>query len=195
MTFQGIEPGLPQWEFEIITTVLPIIAVWQFLQFIYSHYPSPVPWTYFSLHSLHKTFCLPLHTPTFSHYVDRETCLTNKEAATPGSWLMRCSPPALGFSCEQSADALHNRCSQNINIKTLFGCFSACNFIEKRFQHRCFPVNIAKCLKTAFSIEHLWWLFLFLEVFFSNSWIIPEGVKTSAAVKKSCIYFIRRNSQ
>ena len=26
----------------------------------------------------------------------------------------------------------------------------ACNFIKKRFLHRCFPVNIAKFLRTAF---------------------------------------------
>ena len=26
----------------------------------------------------------------------------------------------------------------------------ACNFIKKRFQHMCFPVNIAKFLSTAF---------------------------------------------
>ena len=25
-----------------------------------------------------------------------------------------------------------------------------CSFIKKRLQHRCFPVNIAKCLKTVF---------------------------------------------
>ena len=37
----------------------------------------------------------------------------------------------------------------------------ACNFVKNRFQHRCFPVNIAKVLRTAFlAIEHLWWLFL-----------------------------------
>ena len=29
------------------------------------------------------------------------------------------------------------------------------NFIEKRLQHMCFPVNIVKFLKTAFFIEHL----------------------------------------
>ena len=36
----------------------------------------------------------------------------------------------------------------------------ACNFVKKRFQHRCFPVNIAKFLRTAFFTEHLWWLLL-----------------------------------
>ena len=31
-----------------------------------------------------------------------------------------------------------------------------CNFIKKRLQHRCFPVNIAKYLRSFF-IEHLQW--------------------------------------
>ena len=35
----------------------------------------------------------------------------------------------------------------------------SCNFIKKRFQHSCFPVNIAKFLITFF-IEHLWCLLL-----------------------------------
>ena len=32
----------------------------------------------------------------------------------------------------------------------------SCNFIKKTLQQRCFPVNIAKFLRTANSIEHLW---------------------------------------
>ena len=34
------------------------------------------------------------------------------------------------------------------------------NFIKKRIQHRRFPLNIEKFLRTAFFIEHLWWLLL-----------------------------------
>ena len=34
------------------------------------------------------------------------------------------------------------------------------NFIKKKLKRRCFPVNIAKFLRTALFIEHLWWLFL-----------------------------------
>ena len=30
--------------------------------------------------------------------------------------------------------------------------------LQKRLQHTCFPVNIAKLLRKAFLIEHLWWL-------------------------------------
>ena len=64
------------------------------------------------------------------------------------------------------ADALQKLC--NIERKTpvleyLFhkvAGLKTCNFIKKRLLHRCFPVNIAKLLRTAFFIEHLWWLLL-----------------------------------
>ena len=32
--------------------------------------------------------------------------------------------------------------------------------LKERLHHRCFLMNIAKFLRTAFVIEHLWWLFL-----------------------------------
>ena len=32
--------------------------------------------------------------------------------------------------------------------------------LKKRPQHRCFPVNITKCLRIAFFMEHLRWLLL-----------------------------------
>ena len=35
-------------------------------------------------------------------------------------------------------------------IKLLERPRKVCNFIKKRFQHRCFPVNIVKCLRTGF---------------------------------------------
>ena len=38
------------------------------------------------------------------------------------------------------------------------GVLQACNFIKKRFQHRCFPVNIAKLLRTTIS-KNIWKLF------------------------------------
>ena len=45
------------------------------------------------------------------------------------------------------------------------------NFIEKRLQHRCFPVNIVKFIRTALFIEHLRWLLLRLikQLFEMNS--------------------------
>ena len=36
----------------------------------------------------------------------------------------------------------------------------ACNFIKKRLQHKCFPVNNVKFFRTAYFIEHLGWLLL-----------------------------------
>ena len=36
----------------------------------------------------------------------------------------------------------------------------ACIFIKKRLEHRCFPVNTVKYLRTTFFTEHLWWLLL-----------------------------------
>ena len=41
-------------------------------------------------------------------------------------------------------------------VATLKGC----NFVKKKLRHTCFPVNIAKFLRTSFFTEHLWWLFL-----------------------------------
>ena len=49
------------------------------------------------------------------------------------------------------ADALQNGCSYRKTPK-------------RRFQPRCFPVNIAKNLRIAFLIEHLWWLCLSDEI-------------------------------
>ena len=36
----------------------------------------------------------------------------------------------------------------------------SCDFVKRRLQHRCFPVNITNFLRTSFFIEHLWWLLL-----------------------------------
>ena len=33
--------------------------------------------------------------------------------------------------------------------------FFLINFIKKRLQHKCFPVNIAECLSTAFYVEYI----------------------------------------
>ena len=44
--------------------------------------------------------------------------------------------------------------------------------IKRRLQHRCFPVNIAKYLRTAFSIEQLLWLLLELRHFFSPATLV-----------------------
>ena len=36
----------------------------------------------------------------------------------------------------------------------------ACNFIQKRLQHRCFPAKFAKSVRTRFFTEQLQWLLL-----------------------------------
>ena len=39
--------------------------------------------------------------------------------------------------------------------------FFLINFVKKRHQHRCFSVNVAKCLSTAFYIEYIPFIILF----------------------------------
>ena len=52
----------------------------------------------------------------------------------------------------------------------LIRVLKACNFTKKRFQHMCFPVNIAKFSRTPILTEHLCWLLLYL---WSKSIIFP----------------------
>ena len=40
----------------------------------------------------------------------------------------------------------------------------ACNFIKKETLAQCFPVNFAEFLRTPFITEHLWWLFLEIQI-------------------------------
>ena len=46
---------------------------------------------------------------------------------------------------------------------------NACNFLKKRLQCKCFPVNIAKFFKTSFSIEQLWSILLRLNLNLSRA--------------------------
>ena len=64
------------------------------------------------------------------------------EAAVP-----RCSSRSV-FLLPPALESLFNRAAD----------LQACNLIKKRLKHRCFPVNTAKFLRTAFFIGHLWWL-------------------------------------
>ena len=71
--------------------------------------------------------------------------------------------------------------------KHLCWSFFLKKFVKKRLQHRCFSVNIAKCLSTAFYTEHLFiilfrnfmWWWNTLDIFehktdiFHISWAIP----------------------
>ena len=49
---------------------------------------------------------------------------------------------------------------QNTFVRVSFLISQACNFIKKRLWYRCFPINLAKFLRTPFYIEHFRWLFL-----------------------------------
>ena len=46
-------------------------------------------------------------------------------------------------------------------------CQRPVNLFKKRLWHRCFPVNFAKLLRTPFLTEHLRWLLLERQLFFS----------------------------
>ena len=67
------------------------------------------------------------------------------------------------FSCSSSRSHMFFK----IDVLKIFAIFAgkhqdlqACKSIKKRLQHKCFPVNIAKILRTAFFMEHLRWLLL-----------------------------------
>ena len=47
-------------------------------------------------------------------------------------------------------------------------CWSLCNFIKKRLQHRCFSVKFVKFPRIPFFREHFWWLLLFQAGFILN---------------------------
>ena len=46
------------------------------------------------------------------------------------------------------------------SVFNIIAGLKGCRFIEKRLQHRRFPVNIVKLLRTFFFVEHLRWLLL-----------------------------------
>ena len=48
----------------------------------------------------------------------------------------------------------------------------ACNFIKKRLQHRCFPVNFAKYLRIPFVTGHL------------HRWLLLEGICVRTSLVK-----------
>ena len=61
------------------------------------------------------------------------------------------------------ADVFQNRCSKkfrNIHRKTPSMESLEGLQLYQRLQHRCFPENIAKFIRAAFSIEHFLWLLL-----------------------------------
>ena len=55
---------------------------------------------------------------------------------------------------------IHRKTSVLESLFSKVVSLEAWNVIKKRLQHRCFPVNIAKFLRTVFFIEYLRWLLL-----------------------------------
>ena len=54
---------------------------------------------------------------------------------------------------QRNPEAVDRRSSSKYVFLKILG---PCNFIKKRLEQRCFPVNIAKFFRTSFFIEHLW---------------------------------------
>ena len=77
----------------------------------------------------------------------------------------------------------HRRCSIKKAVLKNFAKFTgkqlkACNFIKKRLQHRCFPVNIAKFLRTPI-LKNICKPLLLI-------FLIPLGI-TASAKKVRCL--------
>ena len=72
----------------------------------------------------------------------------------------------------------------------------ACNFIEKRLQHRCFPLKFAKFLRTPLFTEHirlLLWNYLmnsFFIAFKNNEWChFVVHIVSPAFISFYCVFF------
>ena len=69
--------------------------------------------------------------------------------------------------------------------------FKTCNFLKKRLQHRCFPVNIAKFLRTLILMkicEQLLLQFLLLTVNIS-SWVLVSALNSIGLLQRSSSRF------
>ena len=69
--------------------------------------------------------------------------------------------------------------------------FKTCNFLEKGLQHRCFPVNIAKYLRTLILMkifEQLLLQFLLLTVNIS-SWVLVSALNSIGLLQRSSSTF------
>ena len=79
---------------------------------------------------------------------------------------------------------------ENTCVESLFNKVALKFFIKKRFQHRYFPVNIARFLRRAFVIKHQWllstWPYFIL-------WMINDFIKfSSCAMLKACVSIITK---
>ena len=72
-----------------------------------------------------------------------------------------------------------------------FAGFKVCNFLKKGLQHRCFPVNIAKFLRTLILMkicEQLLLQFLLLTVNIS-SWVLVSALNSIGLLQRSSSRF------
>ena len=78
-----------------------------------------------------------------------------------GFSLSRSSRPQMFFKIDVlkiSQYSQENNCF-SVSVNKVAG-LKICNFIKKRLQHSCFPVNIVKFSETPLFTEHLRWLLL-----------------------------------
>ena len=75
-------------------------------------------------------------------------------------------------SCQQRFSARNGVLRNFAKFTGKHLCQSPAILLQKRLWHSCFPVNFIKFLRTAFFIEHLWWLLQairFLNIFIRHS--------------------------
>ena len=90
---------------------------------------------------------------------NKHSCLVSYDRRvfrTRETVVRRCSVKKVFLKISQKSQ--ENTCV-GVSFNKISG-LNAYNFITKRLQHRCFPVNIAKFLRTTIFKEHLQWLLL-----------------------------------
>ena len=79
-------------------------------------------------------------------------CYQHSEAVVP-----RCSVKKVFLEISQNSQ--EKTCTRvSFLIKLQASGLRPATLLKKRLWHRCFPMNFVKFLRTAFFIEHLWWL-------------------------------------
>ena len=83
--------------------------------------------------------------------------------------VQRCSVKNVFLEISQNSQ--ENTCARvSFLIKLQASGLRPATLLKKRLWHRRFPVKFAKFLRTAFFMEHFWWLLLpFLNPFLANS--------------------------
>ena len=114
-------------------------------------------------------------------------------------WLVTTAVPVGKYSNRHSKMFYKIDDSKNLAIFTgthLCWRFLLINFIKKRLQHRCFPVNIGKGLSTAFYIEHVIASLYFSEFLCDHRilWILPVQNWYFSYFSCHCFFFFHNSS-